>query len=113
MNNPYAPPPLQQSFQVREAVQSTTTFAITGVVCGSIGGGVLQLIISNRITYSTMLQLLFPGLILGLGLYYATKKSVPHARRWGLNLFPIIGLVVCNSYKMSILTDALSKKLLD
>ena len=96
MTNPYAPPPTidteSRKFRLEASVRSARGFASIGLMCGLASGVLFELII-RRMPFVTLGQaMLGPGLILGCGMYYATRRNVPHARKRMPWLFPLFAM---------------------
>lgn len=96
MTNPYAPPPIvtreDRKFRLESSVRSSTSFIKVGLVCASISGAILEITVAKFPFIESAWALVLPGLVLGIGIFYATKENVPDARRVGLILFPFIAL---------------------
>jgi hypothetical protein len=96
MTNPYAPPRIvsreETKFRVRSSVKSSTSFVKVGLVCAFISGVILEVTVAKDPFIDSISASLLPGLVLGLGVFYATWKNVPHARPVGLAVFPLMAI---------------------
>ena len=63
-----------------------------GLVCAFISGVILELTVANYPSVESIWAMALPGLVLGLGVFYATKQNVPDARQPGLIVFPLVAL---------------------
>jgi hypothetical protein len=96
MTNPYAPPPIvtreDRNFQLESTFRSSTSFIKVGLVCALISGAILEITVANIPFIESLWALVLPGFVMGIGIFYATRENVPHARRLGLILFPFIAV---------------------
>ncbi|MFK7818056.1 MAG: hypothetical protein AB8G99_05025 [Planctomycetaceae bacterium] len=82
---------VDRQLDLRSSLDTAMWFGVVGIICGAIGGFLLESDARGAVTTASVL--IGPGLVFGAGMAFALWRFVPNTRAMGRWLFPPIALL--------------------